>query len=419
MSLIVIFTVLIFLHSLISRRLERTMVTSPIVFTTIGMLLELGWPGGWNLQLGKGTFLSLAEAGLVLLLFADASRTDLQVLKNIRGLPTRLLSIGMLLTILLGGLGALLIFPRLSIWEAGILATILAPTDAGLGQIIVNSSRVPMKIRQALNVEAGLNDGLSVPFLLFFIALAVGGSEGESASFTRFILEQLGFGTVLGFAIGGLGGWLLGYARRRDWMSDSWQQLGVVVLPLLCLLLSESVGASMFIAAFVAGLAVQLGFKEAGRHSVEFTEGWGQMFNLSVFFLFGLLVAQSSSQFKAMHVLYAVLSLTVIRMLPVAIALIGTGLSRSTILFMGWFGPRGLASIVLGLVYLEQETHRPGESTIRLVVMTTVICSIFAHGFSALPGMEWYSRKIRQLPADAPEGTGGGDLELDLTKTKS
>lgn len=418
MSLIVIFTVLIFLHSLVSRRLERTVVTAPIVFTAVGMLIELCLPGGWQLRIGKGTFLSLAEAGLVLLLFTDASRTDLQVLKNIRGLPTRLLSTGMLLTILLGGLGALLIFPKLSIWEAGILAAILAPTDAGLGQIIVNSSRVPMKIRQALNVEAGLNDGLSVPFLLFFIALAVGGSEGESASFTRFIVEQLGFGAVLGFAIGGVGGWLLSLAQRREWMAESWEQLGVVVLPLLCLLLSASVGASMFIAAFVAGLAVQLGFKEAGKHSVEFTEGWGQLFNLSVFFLFGLLVTQSLSQFNAMHVLYAVLSLTVIRMLPVAIALIGTGLSRPTILFMGWFGPRGLASIVLGLVYLEQETRQPGESTIRLAVMMTVIISIFAHGFSALPGMDFYARKIKRLPADAPEGMVIDDAELNFTGNK-
>ena len=418
MSLIVIFTVLIFLHSLVSRRLERTVVTAPIVFTAVGMLIELCMPGGWQLGVGKGTFLSLAEAGLVLLLFTDASRTDLQVLKNIRGLPTRLLSMGMLLTILLGALAALVIFPKLSIWEAGILAAILAPTDAGLGQIIVNSSRVPMKIRQALNVEAGLNDGLSVPFLLFFIALAVGGSEGESASFTRFIVEQLGFGALLGLAIGGFGGWLLGLAQRREWMSDSWQQLGVVVLPLLCLLLSESVGASMFIAAFVAGLTVQLGFEEAGKHSVEFTEGWGQLFNLSVFLLFGLLVAQSLSQFNAMHVFYAVLSLTVIRMLPVAIALIGTGLSRPTILFMGWFGPRGLASIVLGLVYLEQETHQPGESTIRLGVMMTVICSIFAHGLSALPGMEFYARKIKRLPADAPEGMVIDDAELNFTRNK-
>jgi sodium/hydrogen antiporter len=316
------------------------------------------------------------------------------------------LSTGMLLTLLLGGLCALVVFRQLSIWEAGILAAILAPTDAGLGQVIVNSPRVPMKIRQALNVEAGLNDGLSVPFLLFFIALGGGAAEGEHARLTKFILEQLGYGTLVGLGIGGLGGWLLGFAHRRNWMAHSWVQIGVVTVPVLCLLAAEKAGASMFIAAFVAGLAVQLGFKDAAKHSVEFTEEWGQIFNLSVFFLFGLLVARAWPQFNWRHAVYAVLSLTLVRMVPVAIALIGTRLSRATVLFMGWFGPRGLASIVLGLVYLEEQTHQPGESTIRLAVMVTVLLSIFAHGLSALPGMEVYARNISALPADAPELEG-------------
>lgn len=405
MTLIVIFIALVFLHSLVSGRLERTIVTAPIVFTGAGMVALVCLPELRDRQLNFELWLTIAEIGLVLLLFTDASRTDLQGLKNIRNLPVRLLSAGMLLTLLLGGLAALVVFRQLSLWEAGILAAILAPTDAGLGQIIVNSPRVPMKIRQALNVEAGLNDGLSVPFLLFFIAL-VAAAEGESARLTQFILEQLGYGTLVGLGIGGVGGWLLGGAQRRKWMAHSWRQLGVVALPLLCLLASEAVGASMFIAAFVAGLAVQVGFTDAAKHSVEFTEEWGQLFNLSVFFLFGLLVASAWPQLSWQHALYAVLSLTVVRMLPVAVALIGARLSRATVLFIGWFGPRGLASIVLGLVYLEQHTHQPGESTIRFAVMATVLLSIFAHGLSALPGMAFYARKISTLPPDAAEFAG-------------
>lgn len=406
MALLAVFIALVFFHSLLSGRLERTVVTAPIVFTTAGMLAFLILPEVADGAHTRTVFLRVAEVGLVLLLFTDASRTGLLVLKNIRSLPGRLLSTGMLLTILLGGLGALLVFPQFSIWEAGILAAILAPTDAGLGQIIVNSPRVPLKIRQALNVEAGLNDGLSVPFLLFFITLASAGTDGSSASLTRFIVEQLGYGTLTGVGIGLAGGWLLGRAHRQNWMAPSWQQLGVVALPLLGLMASDAVGASMFIAAFVAGLAVQVGFQEAGAHSVEFTEEWGQLLNLAVFFLFGLLVARTAHQFTPTHVLYAVLSLTVVRMLPVAVALIGTRLSRATVLFMGWFGPRGLASIVLGLVYLEQETHQPGESTIRLAVMATVLLSIFAHGLSALPGIELYARTIAALPPGAPEHEG-------------
>jgi NhaP-type Na+/H+ or K+/H+ antiporter len=159
----------------------------------------------------------------------------------------------------------------------------------------------------------------------------------------------------------------------------------------------------MFIAAYVAGLAVQSGFGEAGKHSIEFTEGWGQLFDYFVFFLFGLLTARVFGEFTLTHLIYAVLSLTLVRMLPVAFALIGTRLNAATVLFMGWFGPRGLASIVLGLVFLEHEARLPGEETIKLAVMVTVMLSIFAHGFSALPGIDRYARKVAELPADAPE----------------
>jgi NhaP-type Na+/H+ or K+/H+ antiporter len=405
MTLIIIFIVLILLYSLVSSRIERSVLTAPIVFTGAGILTLFALPTLRGQQANLEVFRKVAEAGLVLLLFTDASRTDLEVLKNIRNLPARLLSVGMLLTMLLGALSALVVFRRLSVWEAGILGAILAPTDAGLGQIIVNSPRVPMKIRQALNVEAGLNDGLSVPFLLFFIALAGAHTESQEASLAILIVEQLGYGALIGAGIGLVGGLLLDLAHRKKWMAESWQQLGVVTLPLLCAMASEIVGASMFIAAFVAGLTVQVSFKEAGKHGGEFAEGWGQLLNLSVFFLFGLLVARTWPQFNGMHLLYAGLSLTVVRMLPVAIALLGTRLSAATVLFVGWFGPRGLASIVLGLVYIEHAMHQEGLSTIRLAVMATVFLSIFAHGLSAAPGIELYTRKFAQLEPGAPEHT--------------
>jgi NhaP-type Na+/H+ or K+/H+ antiporter len=336
-------------------------------------------------------------------LFADASRINMKTLRSRERLPLRLLSIGMLLTILLGAIVAQLIFPELSIWEAGILAAILAPTDAGLGQVIVHSPRVPLRVRQALDVEAGLNDGLSVPFLMFFIAVSQIGTEGAHQVLLNYIGEQLGMGALVGLAIGLAGGWLLGQSRRQGWMAESLQQLGLVTLPILSILACEPVGGSMFIAAYVAGLTVQVGFRDASALSVEFIDGWGQLFDYFVFFLFGLLVALAFDHFNLVHALYAILSLTVVRMIPVAVAVIGTRLSSATVLFMGWFGPRGLASIVLGLVFLEKETHLPGEETIKLVVMATVMLSIFAHGFSALPGIDLYSRKVATLDAMSPE----------------
>ncbi len=186
-------------------------------------------------------------------------------------------------------------------------------------------------------------------------------------------------------------------------MSTALAKLGVVALPLLSMIASEEGGASMFIAAYVAGLAVQVGFPQVARHSVEFTEEWGQLFNFFVFFLFGAFVARAWNEFTPMAVMYALASLTIVRMVPVVVALAGTGLSRSSALFMGWFGPRGLASIVLGLVYLEQQVNLPGEPTIRLAVMATVLLSIVAHGLTAAPGIALYARTTHALPPDAPE----------------
>jgi len=402
MFIIASFVLLLFLYSLVSRRLEKTVVTAPILFTFAGILLFIV-TGIDKVEMERESFLLLAEIGLVMLLFTDATHINLKKLMSKERIPLRLLSIGMLLTILLGAVAANMIFPQLTIWEAGILAAILAPTDAGLGQIIVRSPLVPSRIRQSLDVEAGLNDGLSVPFLMFFIAVAKMGTEGSGQVLLRYLGEQLGMGALVGGGIGLVGGFLLGQARKKDWMSESVQQLSLITLPILSILACEPVGGSMFIAAYVAGLSVLAGFRDAGEHSLEFTEGWGQLFDYFVFFLFGLFVALAFDHFSIVHLLYAILSLTVVRMVPVAVALIGTRLNSATVLFMGWFGPRGLASIVLGLVFLEEETRLPGEETIRLAVMATVMLSIFAHGFSAMSGINLYARKVAELDATTPE----------------
>jgi len=405
MTLIAVFITVVFLYSLVSRRLEQTVITAPIVFAAAGALMLLLPSAAQELAIDRKSFLLIAEIGLVMTLFTDAARVAPRLLEKNRGLPVRLLTVGMLLTIALGAVGAMVILGGLSWWEAGIIAAILAPTDAGLGQVIVASDRVPQRIREALNVEAGLNDGLSVPFLMFFIALAAAQHSGGDVTgvLGRFLREQLGYGALIGVVIGLAGGYLLEASRRREWITPPLIQLGVVALPLLCVIASEATHASMFIAAFVAGLAARVGFSKVGQHSIEFTEDWGQLFNFFVFFLFGVLVAREWNNFTPAVLLYAVASLTLVRMVPVAIALAGTGLSRTTVLFVGWFGPRGLASIVLGLMFLEHEADLPGEPTIRLTVMATVLLSIIAHGLSAKPGIDLYARKITALGARAPE----------------
>jgi sodium/hydrogen antiporter len=246
-----IFLSLLFFYCLISGWIERTILTAPMIFTLAGMLVFVAYPRILETGINEEVLFRLAEIGLVLLLFTDASRTDLKLLRRIGNLPARLLSVGMLLTIFLGAVTARFVFPHLSIWEAGILSAVLAPTDAGLGQIIVESPRVPISIRQALNVEAGLNDGLSVPFLMFFIALAAARIEGPAASLLQFMVEQLGYGVLVGAGIGLTGGWLLGLASRRGSIAEAFARIAVVALPLLCLEISKIVGASMFIAALL------------------------------------------------------------------------------------------------------------------------------------------------------------------------
>jgi len=403
MIVIAVFVVLVFVYCLVSKRLERTLLTPPIFFLLGGVLLLLCYPHPEVMAIERESFLLLAEIGLVMLLFTDATHIPFKVLRDSRQLPVRLLTAGMLLTILAGTLFGVLLLPSLSLWEAGILAAILAPTDAGLGQIIVQSPRVPKRIRQALDVEAGLNDGLSVPFLMFFIAVARYGTDGGGLVLGKFLLEQLGIGAAVGFGIGLVGGFLLGRAQERDWMAGEARQLGLVSLPLLSVLACEATGGSMFIAAYVAGIAVRAGHRDVAAQSLHFTEGWGQLFDYFIFFYFGLVATYYFGSLKPVHFLYALLSLTAVRMLPVAISLVGLKLRPATVLFLGWFGPRGLASIVLGLVFLEEATQLPGEETIKLVVIATVLLSIFAHGLTALPGIDRYARRVAGLDAEAPE----------------
>lgn len=400
---LLIFILLIFLYSLVSHRLERTVITAPMLFCLAGLLFSSDSLFLESVRMERETFLKLCELALVLLLFTDATNIDLPALKRYERLPIRLLGIGMPLTILLGSIAAALLFPHFSIWEAGILGAILAPTDAALGEVIVSSPRLPFRIRQTIFVEAGLNDGLAVPFLIFFMDIALEVSEGARGLLFRYALEQIGIGTALGLFIGFVGGLLLAAANRRGWVNEPFRRLGIMTLPVLCMMVAEPLRGSMFIAAFVAGLALQGGYKGGVGKVVEFSRDWGQLLNLFVFFTFGLIAGPILKQVTWPYLVYALLSLTIIRMLPVAVSLIGSGLSHGTTAFIGWFGPRGLASIVLGVVFLARETNLPGVEVVKLAVIVTVLISIFAHGLSAQPGIRWYARHVGELDADSEE----------------
>jgi NhaP-type Na+/H+ or K+/H+ antiporter len=393
----------LFGYSLLSRRLERQNISAPMLFVLAGILLGPDVAGLTDLELTSETGLLLAEVALVVVLFADASRIDLRGLRTNRVLPERLLGIGMPLTIALGTAAGALLLTDIEFWEAAMIAAVLAPTDAALGQAVVSSKRVPTRIRQALNVESGLNDGLSIPFLFLFTGLAVAETNVDATGWISFALEQVGYGALIGAAVGLAGAWLVEQATRRSWMTGTFQQLSMIGLALSAWALAEQLGGNGFIAAFVAGLAAGRVTEFCSEKILDFTEDEGQLLNLSVFFVFGVSAIGFLDGAGWEVFVYGLLSLTVVRMLPVALALTGTGLRRSSIAFIAWFGPRGLASIILALVVIEEEPELPGVPTLFAAMTITVLASIFAHGITARPLTKLYARSISDADQEEEE----------------
>jgi sodium/hydrogen antiporter len=401
---LMVLAAVVFAFGLVSRRLEGTVLTAPIVFVVAGFVLGPAGLGLVEFELDGHTVLLVGEIALAIVLFTDAASTNLTSLRQNQALPLRLLGIGMPLTIVLGTVVAALLLTDLTFWEAAIVGVVLAPTDAALGQAVVSNPRVPVRIRQALNVEAGLNDGLSVPFLALFLTLAEAEEEHLSADiWIRFALEQIGFGVLVGAGVGLVGGWLVRWASQRGWMADSFRRLAFLALALIAWALADQIGGNGFIAAFVGGLVVGPTVQRVGERVIRFTEAEGQLLNLSVFFIFGVLVLGAIQPLSWEVALYTLLSLTLIRMLPVALSLYGTHLRGVSVLFAGWFGPRGLASIVLGLIVVEEAPLLPGRGEIEAVVALTVLLSVLLHGVTAAPLSAAYARRVQGMVAGAPE----------------
>ncbi len=397
------FLALVFLFGLVSAGVEQTVLTAPLVFTAGGVGLSLLLPGPSQAEVHTAGVLWFCEGTLALLLFADAGHLSLGALRLSSSLAARLLDIGLPLTILAGLLAGVLLFPQLSVWEAGVLAAILAPTDLSLGALVVKSPQVPERIREALVVEGGLNDGIAVPVLVLFLALARAEQSAQHFSWVVFALQQIGVGLAVGLVLAGVGGWLMNQARKRGWMTQPFQSFSLLALAGLTFLTAYVLGGSGFIAVFAAGVVIRFVFQEAAEHLLAFGEQWGSLLSYAVFFVFGIEVGTFLPHLGFLVWLYGLLSLTLVRLLPVALSLVGTRLHPSTVCFIGWFGPRGLASIVLGLLYLEQAISLPGESLMVGVVAATVLLSIVAHGMTAAPGIKLYARKVAQLAPDAPE----------------
>jgi sodium/hydrogen antiporter len=401
---LMVLAAVVFVFGLVSRRLEGTVLTAPLAFVAAGVILGPSGLGLVEFGLDEHAVLLLGEIALAIVLFADAAGTNLSLLRQNEGLPLRLLGIGMPLTIALGTIIAAVVLTDLAFWEAAIVGTVLAPTDAALGQAVVNNPRVPARVRQALDVEAGLNDGLSVPFLALFLTLAVAEEELQPATYwIRFALEQVGLGVLVGVAVGSAGGWLVRRVSRRRWMTEPFERLALLALAIIAWALADRMGGNGFIAAFIGGLVVGPAVERVGKRLIRFTEAEGQLLNLSVFFIFGALAVGLIEPLTWRAASYALLSLTLVRVLPVAASLLGTHLQITSVLFMGWFGPRGLASLVLGLIVVAEAPLLAGRGLIEQVVALTVLFSVFLHGITAAPLSAAYARRIEKMAPDAPE----------------
>ena len=391
------FLLMVFIMAVISRRIDKLPVSAQMIFIFSGILI--GWfvTGFINVTEPPVStiILLIAEIALVLVLFTDASRVNLASIKW-NSLETRLLSIGLILTIVMGITFAIVIFTNLTFWEAAIIGVVLAPTDAALGQMVVKNKGIPNRIREALEVESGLNDGLSVPFLLVFIAIGLSEeSFSPTGYFVQTALEQIGLGAIVGIAVGFIGSRIVIKSRNNGWITPNYQRIAFLVLAVLSFIIADEIGGSGFIAAFIGGLATGYVTRDAGKVLMDFAEAEGQFLNLTVFFLLGIVIAGLIPYITWQIILYAILSLTIIRMIPVAISLLGTKVSWNSILFMGWFGPRGLASIVLALIALERLNSFPGQDTFILAVFITVLFSVVAHGVTALPLSKLYIKKLK------------------------
>jgi len=402
-----IFAILLAIYGGIGVLLGRWSIAMPMVFVVIGIVIG---PHGLSLlpiNPGDEVIRVLTELTLALLLFADASTLDFSRLRHDAGLPLRLLGIGLPLTMALGALIALVVFPSQGAGFALLLAAILAPTDAALGLPIFINPNVPVRIRRALNVESGLNDGIATPFVTLFIALAVA-EEGfrPTAGWLPDALTQIVLAVIVGTIVGVIGGKLLEWAHQREWTSGAPLQFAVLALALTAYLGSLALGGNGFVAAFIAGIIFGAATRNRLSESADYTETTGTLLSLFVWTIFGavFVVPAALLAFDWRVIGYAVLSLTLIRMLPVALSLIGLRFRKDTISVMGWFGPRGLASVIFGLLAFDALTAASKEAGLLASVVTwTILLSVLAHGLSAQPLAAWYARRLKSAPAAAPE----------------
>ena len=401
-DVLVVVSACVVLWAFASGLFERWSISAPIAFVALGLLATHGPLRVVTISPHSSTILNLAELTLALVLFTDASRVNVHQLRQDVGLPVRLLAIGLPLTIGFGTAAAFGVLPGVGIWVAASVGAIVAPTDAALGATIMEDSRIPDRIRRLLNVESGLNDGIATPFVNLFLVGAVSTETAHVAEIGS-ALRELAVGAGVGIGVGVIGGWLLVRAIRAGWSAPGFRPLAALGLALLAYGLALHWNGNGFVAAFVAGIGFGSVVREGLEDIVLFAERAGALLGLMVWLLFGaVMVVPGFEAAPWQDYVFAALALTVLRMVPVALALIGSGLDRATVALVGWFGPRGLASVVFGLIAYDSLDHQAAHDVLGLVVVT-VTFSVLLHGLTAGPLAARYGAFAAGLVAHRPE----------------
>jgi NhaP-type Na+/H+ or K+/H+ antiporter len=390
--------------AVVSKRLSRSAVSGTMLFTALGLAVgpEVFDLVDFSGPLGRSDFVTLLLTGtLVIVLFTDASAINSSNWHD-DIIPARLLGVGLPIAILAGWLLAAVMFDALEFWEAAVLGTMLAPTDAALGKAVVSNERVPQRIRQALNIESGLNDGVALPIFLVFVETASVAEQSLAVSdMVAELGEQVGIALVVGIGDGWFGARAIAWGRSSGNAIGYWLEVGVVGLAVAAYALATPLGGSGFIAAWVAGLVFGRRLVTSGDDTLpEFAEASGDLLTMGSFFVFGIFLGPVLAALQWQTVVYAVLSLTVVRMLAVAISLAGANMQLPSILYMGWFGPRGLATIILTIEVVGESTL-DGSSTIADAALFTVALSVVVHGASAWWGSNAYANHVEGHPRRA------------------
>lgn len=377
-------------YALLSKRIESSFITLPMIFTGLGLVLGGGGLDLIPMEVGNEVIHVIAEITLVLVLFSDAAGVKRATLSrsNLK-IPLRMLLIGMPLTILLGMLTALWVSPDQPWALALLVAAILTPTDAALAQSVVTNPHVPKRVSQSINVESGLNDGLAFPVVLVaaIMAAQAAGVEGHGTpeNVTFFTLLQITLGPLAGVIVGYGAAKLLDFAVNRNATTIVAQGLYFLASAFVAYFGAQLIGGNGFMAAFVGGMVFGNTLRAPSVFIREFMEGEGQLLTLATFLIFGAVLAPvglAHAGWKTM--MLSLLFLTVVRMLPIWLSLTGLKISAFDKFFLGWFGPRGLASILFALLVLERYAI-PGAQELAACVVLTVLLSIVLHGVTATP----------------------------------